>query len=134
MPRCGPRRRSWWARRRCSSAGGTPPPARGTQVGSGGRARPTLKAGEWNAVNITIGQEGPASGSPAGTAGPNRVLSTFGPTATAAVDEKNATAFGAIALYVGGSGEVRFKDLAWKDLMRVVTNAEQVSPRTPFAV
>src|SRR5688572_9726844 len=27
-----------------------PPPARGTQVGSGGRARPTLKAGEWNAV------------------------------------------------------------------------------------
>ena len=62
-------------------------------------------------------------------AGPIRVLSTFGPTATAAVDEKNATAFGAIALYVGGSGEVRFKDLAWKDLMRVVTNAEQVSPR-----
>ena len=57
------------------------------------------------------------------------MLSTFGPTATAAVDEKNATAFGAIALYVGGSGEVRFKDLAWKDLMRVVTNAEQVSPR-----
>ena len=112
------------------AAQATPPPARGTQVGSGGRARPTLKAGEWNAVNITIGQEGPASGSPAGTAGPNRVLSTFGPTATAAVDEKNATAFGAIALYVGGSGEVRFKDLAWKDLMRVVTNAEQVSPRT----
>ena len=106
-----------------------PPPARGTQVGSGGRARPTLKAGEWNAVNITIGQEGPASGSPAGTVGPNRVLSTFGPTATATVDEKNTTAFGAIALYVGGSGEVRFKDLAWKDLMRVVTDAEQLSPR-----
>ena len=54
------------------------PPARGTQVGSGGRPRPTLKAGEWNAVDITIGQEGPASGSPAGTVGPNRVLSTFG--------------------------------------------------------
>jgi hypothetical protein len=111
------------------AAQATPPPARGTQVGSGGRPRPTLKAGEWNAVDITIGQEGPASGSPAGAVGPNRVLSTFGPTATAAVDEKNATAFGAIALYVGGSGEVRFKDLAWKDLMRVVTNAEEVSPR-----
>jgi hypothetical protein len=80
-------------------------------------------------VDIRIGQEGPASGSPAGTAGPNRVLSTFGPTATATVDEKNATAFGAIALYVGGPGEVRFKDLAWKDLMRVVTDAEHVSPR-----
>ena len=111
------------------AAQATPPPARGTQVGSGGRPRPTLKAGEWNAVNISIGQDGPASGSPAGTAGPIRVLSTFGPTATAAVDEKNATAFGAIALYVGGPGEVRFKDLAWKDLMRVVTNAEQVSPQ-----
>jgi hypothetical protein len=106
-----------------------PPPARGTQVGSGGRPRPALKPGEWNAMDIRIGQEGPASGSPAGTAGPNRVLSTFGPTATATVDEKNATAFGAIALYVGGPGEVRFKDLAWKDLMRVVTDAEQVSPR-----
>src|SRR4051812_45329049 len=106
-----------------------PPPARGTQVGSGGRGRPTLKAGEWNAVNITIGQEGPASGSPAGTVGPNEVLSTFGPSATAALDEKNGTAFGAIALYVGGSGEVRYKDVAWKDLMRVVTNAEQISPR-----
>jgi len=111
------------------AAQAAPPPARGTQVGSGGRPRPTLKAGDWNAVDITIGQEGPASGSPAGTVGPNRVLSTFGPTATATVDEKNATSFGAIALYVGGTGEVRFKDLAWKDLMRVVTNPEQVSPR-----
>src|SRR5262245_37035552 len=107
----------------------TPPPPRGTQVGSGGRPRPTLKAGEWNAVEIRIGQEGPASGSPAGTAGPHRVLSTFGPTATASVDDRNATAFGAVALYAGGTGEVRFKDFAWKDLMRVVTNAEQLSPR-----
>ncbi len=106
-----------------------PPPARGTQVGSGGRARPTLKAGDWNAVNITIGQEGPPSGSAPGTSGPHEVLSTFGPTAIATVDEKNGSAFGAIALHAGGSGEVRFKDLAWKDLMRVVTNAEQVSPR-----
>ena len=111
------------------AAQAAPPPARGTQVGSGGRARPTLKAGEWNAVNLTIGQEGPPSGSPAGTTGPNEVLSTFGPTAIATVDEKNASTFGAIALYAGGSGEVRFRDLAWKDLMRVVTNAEQVSPR-----
>ena len=53
---------------------------------------------------------------------PNQVLSTFGPAARAALDEKNASGFGAIALYVGGSGEVRYKDLAWKDLMRVVTS------------
>jgi hypothetical protein len=106
-----------------------PPPARGTQVGSGGRGRPTLKAGEWNAVDIRIGQEGPPSGSPAGAVGPNQVLSTFGPAARAALDDKNATGFGAIALYVGGSGEARYKDLAWKDLMRVVTGAETVSSR-----
>src|SRR6185503_11436515 len=88
-----------------------------------------LKAGEWNAVDIRIGQEGPPSGSPAGAVGPNQVLSTFGPAARAALDDKNASGFGAIALYVGGSGEVRYKDLAWKDLMRVVTAAETVSPR-----
>ena len=145
----GRQRRSWWCAGADDAGAGrgggrggrggdaptpaaqaTPPPARGTQVGSGGRARPTLKAGEWNAVNITIGQEGPASGSPAGTAGPNRVLSTFGPTATAAVDEKNATAFGAIALYVGGSGEVRFKDFAWKDLMRSSRTRSRSLPGT----
>jgi hypothetical protein len=110
----------------------TAPPARGTQVGSAGRARPTLKAGEWNAVDIRIGQEGPPSNSSAGTAGPHQVLSSFGPTPRAALDEKNARGFGTIALYAGGSGEVRFKDLAWKDLMRVAASPEKVSPR--FAI
>ena len=39
------------------------PPARGTQVGSAGRGRPTLKAGDWNETYITIGTEGPPAGS-----------------------------------------------------------------------
>jgi hypothetical protein len=109
-------------------AAATPPaPPRGTQQGSAGRRPPTLKAGDWNEAYITIGQEGPASGSPSGTNGPVEVLTTYG--STSGVDEKNATAYGPIALYVGGTGEVRYKDLAWKDLMSVVQPKEVVSPR-----
>ena len=37
--------------------------------------------------------------------------------------------FGAIALYAGGSGEVRFKDVAFKDLQPRVAQPEQVSRR-----
>jgi len=44
-----------------------------------------------------------------------------------AIDAETGT-FGPIALYVGGTGEVRFKNLALKDLQRRVTPAEKVSP------
>jgi hypothetical protein len=37
-------------------------------------------------------------------------------------------AFGPVALYVAGAGEVRFKNLALKDLQRRVTPAEKTSP------
>jgi hypothetical protein len=103
------------------------PPARGTQVGSSGRVPPTLRNGQWNEVYITIGQEGPASGSPAGVSGPVRLISTFNPTLP--VDENNMRAYGPIGLFVGGTGEVRYKDLAWKDLIGVVQPAEVVSNR-----
>ena len=45
-----------------------------------------------------------------------------------AIDAETGT-FGPIALYVGGTGEVRFKNLALKDLQRRVTPAEKTSPR-----
>ena len=45
-----------------------------------------------------------------------------------AIDADTGT-FGPIALYVGGTGEVRFKNLALKDLQRRVTPAEKSSPR-----
>jgi Domain of Unknown Function (DUF1080)/FG-GAP-like repeat/FG-GAP repeat len=45
-----------------------------------------------------------------------------------AIDAETGT-FGPIALYVGGTGEVRFKNLALKDLQRRVTPAEKSSPR-----
>ena len=45
-----------------------------------------------------------------------------------AVDADTGT-FGPIALYVGGAGEVRFKNLALKDLQLRVTPVEKSSPR-----
>jgi hypothetical protein len=45
-----------------------------------------------------------------------------------AIDADTGT-FGPIALHVGGSGEVRFRNLALKDLQRRVTPAEKSSPR-----
>jgi hypothetical protein len=37
--------------------------------------------------------------------------------------------YGRIALFVGGTGEVRYKDVAWKDINRVVEEPEKVSDR-----
>ena len=98
-------------------------PARGTQQGSSGRRGPVLQAGEWNEEYITIGQEGPTANS---TERRNEVVSTFA--GTIPLDEEHAGGYGPIALYVGGAGEVHYKDFAWKDLMHVVEPKEQVSP------
>jgi hypothetical protein len=88
----------------------TPP---GTQVGSSGRRPPVLKPGEWNDVYVL--------------ASAAVLRATFGGVAT--IDEKNAIGYGAVALYVGGTGEVRFKDFAWKDLNTVVEPKESISSR-----
>src|SRR3954470_16267250 len=45
-----------------------------------------------------------------------------------AIDGTTGT-FGPVALHVAGSGEVRFKDIAIKDLARRITPAEQVASR-----
>ena len=78
-----------------------------------------FKANDWNALeaqvdaNVLRGwlNNGPESGA-----------------ANGAADEERGS-YGPIALYVGGSGEVRFKDIAVKDLGRHVLPAEAVSPR-----
>lgn len=88
----------------------TPP---GQQVGSSGRRPPVLKAGEWNDTYIL------AAG--------DTVRTTFGGAGT--IDEKNASTYGPIALYVGGDGEVRYKDFAWKNLNSIVEAKEVTSPR-----
>ena len=38
-------------------------------------------------------------------------------------------AYGPVALFVGGTGEVRYKDFAWKDLNSIAEPKESVSPR-----
>ena len=98
------------------------PAPRGTQQGSAGRRGPTLQANEWNEEYITIGQEGPTANS---TERRNEVVSTFA--GTIPLDEQHAGGYGPVALYVGGAGEVHYKDLAWKDLMHVVEPKEVVS-------
>jgi hypothetical protein len=87
----------------------------GGRAGGGGGARgrgPVFTPAEWNAVNINL------------TA--TTLRTTFG--AVSAVDEKDAAGYGPIALFAG-SGEVHFKDLAWKDMTSVVEPKEQVSSR-----
>jgi hypothetical protein len=37
--------------------------------------------------------------------------------------------YGPVALYVGGTGEVRFKDVSWKDLNSIVDAPEEVSSK-----
>ena len=81
--------------------------------GGGGRGAPPLKAGDWNDIEIIL-----AIGA---------VRSTFG--GNAAVDEANLGGYGSVALFVGGSGEVRYRDVAWKDLNGFVQPKEEVSPR-----
>ena len=85
----------------------------GTQVGSSGRRPPVLKPGEWNDLYIL--------------ASAATLRQTFGGVAT--IDEKNTAGFGPVALFVGGSGEVRYKDFAWKDLNSIADPKESVSSR-----
>lgn len=80
------------------------------------RPSSALRPGDWNQVEIVVDanilrphlNEG-AAGIPAGVA-----------------DEEFGR-FGPVALYVGGKGTVRFKDIAYKDLSVRVANEERIS-------
>jgi hypothetical protein len=74
---------------------------------------PSLKAGEWNPVTIAITAE---------LVRPS--IGPLGPLADPTTPEP-----GAIALHVGGTGELRYKDVSWKDINGVVRPKEQLSPR-----
>ena len=73
--------------------------------GTGGRGlQPSpLKADDWNDIDIVI------------DANILRPVVNGRPTGGGATDE-DAGRFGPVALYVGGSGEVRFRDIGYKDL------------------
>ena len=125
------------------SGGGTvriaPPPnpaaaagGRGGRGGGGGGGRggaantvvlpitppkPGLRPGEWNELEIFLDA--------------NIVrgfLNDVGEVAGGVADD-DAGRYGPLALYVGGAGEVRFKDIAYKDLSIRVAPAEKVSSR-----
>jgi len=82
-------------------------------------ARPVtgLKAGDWNDVEIVLDAN---------------ILRAFLNDAggiSGGVAEDEYGRFGAIALYAGGTGEVRFREVSYKDLQPRVARAEEVSRR-----
>lgn len=129
-----------------ASAGSAPAGAPGTQGRAGrgpapsGRAGPSavtsivprpsiaLKPDEWNDLDIVLD---------ATLLRPHVNTGLQGAGGSVAVDE-GLGRFGPIALYVGGTGEVRFKDVSYKDLNLKTFVKEQISPHfrmqrlTPF--
>jgi hypothetical protein len=94
-----------------------PPPAPGAppgRAGGGGRGGrgPVYHPNDWNTVQVIVDADilrGALNGGPGGPG--------------AGATEDDSIGFGPIAFYVGGSGEVRFKDIQWKDLgVRVEPN------------
>jgi hypothetical protein len=79
---------------------------------------PGLRAGDWNEFEIFLDSNVQAFLNDVG-------VGELG----GAVPEEEAAGYGPLALYVGGAGEVRFKDIAYKDLGSRVTPAEKVSSR-----
>ena len=75
-------------------------------------ANVALKTGEWNPIRINLWENTvrpvPGAGGPLPEASPS---------------------YGSIALFVGGGSTVTFKDVAWKDVNRVVLAKEEVSSR-----
>ncbi len=102
-------------------AGGGPPP--GPPPMPRGMASPIprpvtgLRPGEWNTIEVVLDAN---------------ILRAFLNDATGISDgvaEREHGAYGPFALYVGGTGEVRFKDLSQKDLQPRVALPEAVSTR-----
>ena len=92
---------------------------RGGAAGRGGGGRGPqpgpLKSDDWNDVDIVI------------DANILRPIVNGRPTGGGAADEE-AGKFGPVALYVGGTGEVRFRDVGYKDLGLKRFAKEQLSP------
>jgi hypothetical protein len=82
--------------------------------GRGGRA-PALRTNDWNTVQLILDCD---------ILGLTFNGARGGPSATT---NDKMMGFGSLALYIGGSGEVRFKDLSYKDLNPKFEPAETVS-------
>ena len=78
---------------------------------------PGLRHNNWNGISVTLDAD---------VIRP--ILNQANDITPGATDDR-ATGFGTIALYAGGSGDVRFKSVAFKDLNRRVIPPEQTSNR-----
>lgn len=78
---------------------------------------PGLRPSEWNSISVTLDAD---------IVRP--IFNQANDIAPGATDDR-AAGYGSIALDVGGSGEVRFKDVSFKDLNRRVIPPEQISDR-----
>ncbi|HVW85547.1 MAG TPA: FG-GAP-like repeat-containing protein [Bryobacteraceae bacterium] len=95
------------------------PAARPAGASGGGRGafpRPEIQSGDWNSLHVIVDADMVWI-----TLNGRRSLSN-------GVTTDRMMGYGPIALYVGGSSEVRFKDVSLKDLNRNNEPAEKVSP------
>lgn len=88
----------------------------GGRGGRGGRGGPQLHAGDWNTVSLILDTDILYLAVNGGRSGP-----------TATTDDR-MMGFGPLALYAGGTGEVRFKEIVYKDLNPKFEPKEEVSP------
>jgi hypothetical protein len=95
---------------RASAPAGTP------KAGRGGRGGPSPHADDWNSVQITLDADLVGMTLNSGRGGSNGVTND------------RMMGYGPLALYAGGSGEVRFKEIAYKDLNPKFEPEEKVSP------
>src|SRR6185503_9709475 len=91
---------------------GAPAGGRGGRGGRGGG--PALRANEWNTVQIILDADLVS-------------LSVNGGRGGGGATSDQMMGFGPLALYAGGSGEVRFKEVSYKDLNSRVEPKEQTS-------
>jgi hypothetical protein len=111
--------------------GAAPTPARGAAPGGGGgraggeggRGGPgTLRPADWNSIEITVATD------PRGDSQDSVVTPALNGRGGVVGGPTSGDGYGAVALFAGGTGEVRFKDVAYKDLHAVVEPKESVSP------
>jgi hypothetical protein len=96
-----------------------PPPGSAApgRSGQGNRPAPVFEPEQWNTIQIILDADilRPALGLAGAATRPGRMQYGRGLIAGGATNDDMA-GYGPIALYAGGSGEVRFKDVAFKDL------------------
>ncbi|HEY2012286.1 MAG TPA: FG-GAP-like repeat-containing protein [Bryobacteraceae bacterium] len=97
---------------RFAPAADAPTPAAG---GRGGRGAPAPHADDWNSLQVLLDSD--------------IVRATLNNGGMGGATDDDRAGYGPIALYAGGTGEVRFRNLAFKDLMPKVEPKEQVSSR-----